>query len=349
MRSPTWISPPFGANALKDEIHHGRESDAASRQHIFTDAERQQFRGDPEGLLHLRRKIEAEVNLLFPFFQRGTLLQKSTAIAMREEMLRRIGPGHETLKEHLIPKWLPGCRRITPGDGYLEALTKPNVECIFQDIAKITPDGVIDGQGALHKVDVIVCATGFDIPYIPHFKIINGDGINMQDEWADEPNLYLGLTAPRFPNYFVMVGPGGTWANGTIIPALETATEHFIKIWRKMQEEGIKSIEVTQEACDDFLYHLRLFHKSKNTVWGDSCRSWYKRNDKVWIWPGAVRLLLSCDHVVRISDTNKVLDNSLPEDFECPTPLRRLQNHILEGKAVCLFWRWQCQGNSARK
>jgi hypothetical protein len=69
---------------------------------------------------------------------------------------------------------------------------------------------------------------------------------------------------------------------------LETASEHFIKIFRKMQEEGIKSIEVTQEACDDFIYHLELFHKSKETVWSDTCRSWYKKNGKAWIWPGAV-------------------------------------------------------------
>jgi hypothetical protein len=53
-----------------------------------------------------------------------------------------------------------------------------------------------------------------------------------------------------------------------------------------MQSEGIKSLEVTQDACDDFLYHMDKFHE--NTVWGDSCRSWYKKNGKVWVWPGAV-------------------------------------------------------------
>ena len=54
-----------------------------------------------------------------------------------------------------------------------------------------------------------------------------------------------------------------------------------------MQNEGIKSIEVTQEACDDFYYQLDQLHE--NTVWRDSCRSWYKKNNKVWVWLGAVR------------------------------------------------------------
>ncbi|KAJ5465282.1 uncharacterized protein N7458_000968 [Penicillium daleae] len=286
MRSPTWISPPFGGNVLKEDLKGGEEN-AASRQYVFTDEEKRKFREDPDFLLNMRQKIEAEVNLLFPFFQRGTDLQKQMHVVMTEEMHNRIGPGHEELKEHLIPKWLPGCRRITPGDGYLEALTQDNVQPIFNEISKIVPEGLIDSDGVLHKVDILVCATGFDIPYAPHFKLTNGDGINMQDEWKDDPNLYLGLTAPRYPNYFVMVGVGGTWANGTILPALETASEHFIKIFRKMQEEGIKSIEVTQEACDDFIYHLDLFHKSKETVWSDTCRSWYKKNGKAWIWPGA--------------------------------------------------------------
>lgn len=64
------------------------------------------------------------------------------------------------LQEYLIPKWLPGCRRITPGDGYLEALTQDNVQPIFNEISKIVPEGLIDSDGVLHKVDILVCATG---------------------------------------------------------------------------------------------------------------------------------------------------------------------------------------------
>ncbi len=48
-------------------------------------------------------------------------------------MYRRIGPGHEELKEKLIPSWPPGCRRITPGDGYLEALVQPSKQPFLND------------------------------------------------------------------------------------------------------------------------------------------------------------------------------------------------------------------------
>ncbi|KAH8805254.1 hypothetical protein F5884DRAFT_823017 [Xylogone sp. PMI_703] len=285
MRSPTWISPPFGGGVLREEIKHGHEGDMSHRQYTFSNDEKRLFHEKSDSHLELRQKIEAEINLNFGLYIKETDLQKKTLETMKNEMERRIGPGHEELKKHLIPSWLPGCRRITPGDGYLEALVKDNVRCVFKNIRKITPEGTVDSDGVLHKLDILICATGFDVPYIPHFKVINGKGVNMQDAWHDSPNLYLGITAPDYPNYFVTIGPGGTWSNGTILPALETACEHFIQIFKKMQEEGIKSIEVTQEACDDFLYHMDKFHE--NTVWADNCSSWFKKNGRVWVWPGA--------------------------------------------------------------
>lgn len=42
----------------------------------------------------------------------------------------------------------------------------------------------------------------------------------------------------------------------------------------------------TQDACDDYYYHMHTFNKPQ--VWQEPCRSWYKKNGKVWIWPGAV-------------------------------------------------------------
>jgi cation diffusion facilitator CzcD-associated flavoprotein CzcO len=160
MRSPTWVSPPFANDVFKNAIKGGEEGDRAHRQYYFSKEEKEKFRKNPESLLSLRRQIEAEINMFFELYTRGTDLQKKILLAMREEMDRRIGPGHEYLKSRLIPDWLPGCRRITPGDGYLEALTQSNVECIFQGIKEITTDALIDESGVEHKVDIIVCATG---------------------------------------------------------------------------------------------------------------------------------------------------------------------------------------------
>src|SRR5947209_17515931 len=111
-------------------------------------------------------------------------------------MHRRMGPGHEELKERIIPKWAPGCRRISPGDGYLEALVQPNVENIFSGIKKVTTEGILTEDGREHKFDVLVCATGFKVAFKPGFKVVNGEGKSIQEDWGDGVNLYFGVSAP---------------------------------------------------------------------------------------------------------------------------------------------------------
>jgi hypothetical protein len=46
----------------------------------------------------------------------------------------------EGLYEMLEPSWSPGCRRLTPGPGFLEALVEDNVHFIKSNIAKLTKD-----------------------------------------------------------------------------------------------------------------------------------------------------------------------------------------------------------------
>jgi cation diffusion facilitator CzcD-associated flavoprotein CzcO len=99
-------------------------------------------------------------------------------------MNRRMGDGHEELKAHIIPKWSPGCRRISPGDGYLEALVQPNVEPVFSRIERIVPEGLLTADGKLQKVDILVCATGFSVAFKPGFRVINGEGKTIQEDWG---------------------------------------------------------------------------------------------------------------------------------------------------------------------
>ena len=63
------------------------------------------------------------------------------------------------LCEKLIPTWELGCRRITPGEGYLESFTRPNVKLTQSPIVKITENGILTEDGEFHELDVIICAT----------------------------------------------------------------------------------------------------------------------------------------------------------------------------------------------
>ena len=297
MRSVTWISPPVGGATLEEEKNKAVKNPSGepvqttepAAQYYYTEEEKQRFKDDPEYHLLYRKKLESAVNNLFDMFISGSEVSKSAEEQMRLEMERRIGPGHDELKNRLIPSWPPGCRRITPGDGYLEALVKPNVTTCHEEIEKVVAEGLVDGSGKLHKVDIIACATGFNLAFAPPFEVRGVNGVTMQDEFNPAPQVYLAMAVPKFPNYFVVNGVRGNWAAGTALPSHEVCVEYILKCAAKIQTEGIRALEVKQEPVDELYEYIDEWHKG--SVWNQNCKSWYKNNivgGKLWIWGGSV-------------------------------------------------------------
>lgn len=106
------------------------------------------------------------------------------------------------ISDVLIPKdFAVGCRRPTPGNGYLEALCKDNVEVVSASITKITATGIETADGVNHEVDIIICATGFDVSCRPAYPTIGRHGKDLAKEWEHIPSTYLSITVPDFPNY----------------------------------------------------------------------------------------------------------------------------------------------------
>lgn len=106
------------------------------------------------------------------------------------------------IADAIVPKnFAVGCRRPTPGNGYLEALCSENTEVVTQSIEEITPNGIKTADGVEHEVDVIVCATGFDVSWRPSYPTIGRKCRSLSEEWKDIPRTYLSITVPHFPNY----------------------------------------------------------------------------------------------------------------------------------------------------
>jgi len=108
----------------------------------------------------------------------------------------------EKLKKALIPDFPVGCRRMTPGVSYLTALTQENVQVVTDDIQEVCPEGIRLKNGELIEIDAIVCATGFDLSFVPRFPII-GESENLQDGWRGKtPEAYMSCMVAGMPNYF---------------------------------------------------------------------------------------------------------------------------------------------------
>lgn len=110
----------------------------------------------------------------------------------------------------IIPEFSPHCRRLTPGPGYLEALTKDNVSFIRNPIKRITETGIETEDGVHREVDAIICSTGAKVDFAPNFPIISGT-LDLSEAWTPGghwgfPYTYMGLATPGFPNLAFLHG-----------------------------------------------------------------------------------------------------------------------------------------------
>ena len=112
--------------------------------------------------------------------------------------------GDTNLLKHIIPDFAVGCRRPTPGNGYLEALTDPKVSVVTEEISEIVPKGIKLKSGKVLEVDTFVCATGFDISFAPRFPLIGRNGVSLSKQWKTRPEAYLSMAAANIPNHFSM-------------------------------------------------------------------------------------------------------------------------------------------------
>ena len=93
-------------------------------------------------------------------FKYGSEEQKTMEANFRAHMQKMLKKRPEIL-ETLLPDFPPGCRRLVPGPGYLEAITQDNVEWISKELQCVTEEGIITTDGKMHKCDAIIWATGF--------------------------------------------------------------------------------------------------------------------------------------------------------------------------------------------
>lgn len=273
-RSPTWIAGTFGVEAFT-----GREV-------------RDPVPSDPEEYLKYRKGLEAKFFNRIGNIVKGGDKNKAAREHFERLMADRLGDRTDLL-DQIKPDFSPSCRRLTPGPGYLEALTQPNVSYIPTKIERFTKTGIKTVDGTQHDVDAIICSTGADISFNVAFPIIK-DGFDLQEAWRPTgsigfPDTYLGLAAPGFPNLFFVLGANSAGVTGSLPYAVENQLTYIAKALRKANSQGIRSITPTQAATNDFRGVCESFFP--DTVFSEQCSSWYNGGipgGRIHgIWPGS--------------------------------------------------------------
>lgn len=187
-------------------------------QHTYTEEEKAEFEAIPDKLLKWRKDTESSVNNIYSMFLNGSRLQESTKKRVAMQMAERLQTPE--LRELLVPKWDFGCRRMTPGINYLETLQADNVEVVIGEVESINSTGCVANGGKEYPVDVLICATGFDVSFRPRFSIKGKASEDLQDLWSQEAHSYLGVGAPSQPNYFHFLGPNCPIGSGPLVGAI---------------------------------------------------------------------------------------------------------------------------------
>jgi cation diffusion facilitator CzcD-associated flavoprotein CzcO len=150
-------------------------------------------------------------------------------------------------------------RKLTPTDyyarrplcdsGYYQTFNRDNVDLVdlkATPITKITPTGIKTGDGNVHELDIIIFATGFDAVDGNYTRVaIRGrDGANLKDHWSDAgPTSYLGISVPKFPNMFMILGPNGPFTN--LPPTIETQVEFVSDLIQTAEKKASADVPST--------------------------------------------------------------------------------------------------------
>lgn len=265
VRGKTWISSQHGGERLSTR------TDGKGGNFAYREEEKQAWRNDTASYMEYRKELELEMQTLYAKSQRDSDLQNSARAQYQADMQRRLRDKPELLKE-LLPEFPPLCKRLTPGPGYLEALTSPKVNVITNRIIAIDETGVTTLCGTHRPVDAIVCATGFHIG--SGFPIIGRNGVNLRDKYSERPESYLGLATDGFPNFFQSLGPNSFQGAGNLLIMLEQIHGYFAQVVARMACDNIGIVEPKRAQVLNFMRYCEKYFE--RTVYSADCASWYK-------------------------------------------------------------------------
>jgi cation diffusion facilitator CzcD-associated flavoprotein CzcO len=225
----------------------------------------------------------------YAFIQKGSLRGKQLGRMTRRGMEAQVPEG--PMREVLIPTYAPGCKRIIMSSRYLPALQRDNVKPITAPIASITKKGVRTTDGVEHVFDTLVLATGyknFDISQ--SIDIVGPGGLNLRDVWRSRAVTHRTVAIPRFPNFFVMMGPNTGLGHNTVTTMIEAQARYIRKCIQTMRRRRLIRMTPKVEPAEAFYDAVQA--QIGETVLSEDCNAWYKNgvDGKVHsIWPGTTR------------------------------------------------------------
>lgn len=177
------------------------------------------------------------------------------------------------LQEKLIPKYAYFCKRPSFSNTFYATLNLPHVELVTDPIARVTKRGIVTTTGKEREVDVIVCATGYQVfnrKCVPGYALIGRGGKDLGAFWEENRyQAYEGITVPDFPNLFLFMGPYST-AGLSYFTMIDVESKHMSRVIAAARRRGSEYVEVRREAHERDL--AKVQRRARQTVFAaDNC------------------------------------------------------------------------------
>jgi cation diffusion facilitator CzcD-associated flavoprotein CzcO len=210
----------------------------------------------------------------YRLIRRNRVVQRVISGIARRHLRRQVSDPE--LRTKLTPDFEIACKRILISNDWYPALHQPNVDVIASGVREVRGRTVIGTDGSSCEVDTIVLATGFEVLPPPVTERIHGrDARSLGDVWRERVQHYRAVEIAGFPNYFRLAGLGCGLGHGSLIYMIEAQTRYLRDALRTMDERGLASVEVSEQAQEDYMDFLTA--DVSRTVWAlGGCSSWYQ-------------------------------------------------------------------------
>ena len=212
-------------------------------------------------------EVGSRVLVSTPMWAAAPMMRAFDAGAKRayRAYLRRVIKDPDTAAA-LLPDYGPVGKRPTLSNDFLRAFNRANVDLVTAPIQRITRTGIRTADGVLHKVDMIVLATGYHLfsdpeSYLPG-AVVGRDGFDLGTFFAENRlQAYESVALPRLPNRWMVVGPY-SWTGTGWHALVEITAGHATRAIAAARARSATLIEVRQDIHD--AYHARLRRRARN-------------------------------------------------------------------------------------